>query len=268
METESLEALERDLDAVSRRLAAERTWDPSAWRVRWLLQEPLIELVWTLALIAASLWLGLRNGHSWMVAAALVLAVLPRQVEKLRERRAELASAAEGDLFELYRSSLERRFGSLLFGIFFDLAIVFGSLLFALIMPDPRALLALATIFAARAAYTGFVGIPRTLRDSRAVSPVREPDDDDDDDDGTLAGFVLVLIGWAVLLFVSFGAPLVILVSVALALKAEDPRGPWTLAAGMTVAWIAVVAWRVLDQDEDDEGADDETKSGTGGDRA
>jgi hypothetical protein len=113
-----------------------------------------------------------------------------------------------------------------------------------------------AAFFGVRATYRASVAIPRNLRESRALRPASDEeheDDDDEDDQGTLAGFLLVVLGYVAVLFVFFGGPLVILVSVVLALLAEEPRRPWTLAAGMSVAWLAVLAWRLLRGAEEDE---------------
>ena len=104
-----LERLEADLRAVERRLAARAAWARVGPRVRRAVRRPWWDLAWALALFAVCVAVGFRVHHVWLVAAGLLLAVLPDRVRAVRRRRGELAQATEVDLFALHRRELELR---------------------------------------------------------------------------------------------------------------------------------------------------------------
>ena len=251
-----LAGLERDLDAVSRRLAPERDWDPKAWHARWLLQGPAIELGWTLLLIVGSLYLGFQNGHSWMVGAALVLLVLPRRWRRARARRGALDAASEGDLFALYTEDLERRFGHLLGRVGVSLALALSFVLFALVVPVPLPSFAVAAVFALRAAFTAAVSIPRNLRLQRQIdgdgeSAEADPGEDDEDDE-SWPRTILGLVGGFLLVFVLYAGPLIAFVATGIAFASDHARRPWILAGSMAAAWVVVFVIQQLRDEEED----------------
>lgn len=90
--TTDLNDYEAAFERVERSLQLRRDWGLTEARVRRRLKRPTWALVKTVIIILVCIGCGLAGVlNGWMVAAGLVLAILPRQISKLRARTRELA---------------------------------------------------------------------------------------------------------------------------------------------------------------------------------
>lgn len=174
MNTNELDRLEQDLDAVLGRMGSELRWEQVEPQVRAAAKRPMRRLAGTIGLLVVCLCAGYWTPVGWMVAAGLLLAVLPKRLRAVRERRRALAGIEEGDLFALVRKELKRELAghftrSLLYTVLGLLYLVVG--LFA---ADSRPGLAAGAVLLVAAAVHLLWFLPRTsraLRDAKSQEP-------------------------------------------------------------------------------------------------
>jgi len=180
---DELERLERDLGAVEVRLADGMRWEGLLARARRDLWRPGWDLAWSLVLFLACAVVGFRTHSTWLTASGILLFVLPRRIRALRERRAAVRAAREGELFLLWRRELELRRSGQVLGFLVDTALGLLFLLCALFLPDPRASLVVGVLCLILAAVRLFVLLPRNQRVLTALGESVDDEDDEDDDD-------------------------------------------------------------------------------------
>ena len=161
---DDLENLDGALARVAQRLAANT--DPvvrAAARVRKLEREPWMRLLWTIAIAAV----GLATG-AYLIAAGLALAVLPRRIDGVRERRAEIDNLhSAGDLLELERKSATKRLQGACGRIVLFLAIGLFCGIAALWAANPLGLVVTGGILVVAAAFGAAFMVPRLVRELR-----------------------------------------------------------------------------------------------------
>lgn len=136
--TEELNRLEQDLNAVAGRLGEQVSWEELGPRVRWTLRRPTWALVQTIGLIvvcvAASFW----TPTGWMVAGGLLMLVLPMRIREVRDRRRALTEAGEGDLLALVRRELELKLAHHFSQTLVAVALALIFVIVGLLVPDSR----------------------------------------------------------------------------------------------------------------------------------
>lgn len=164
MNSEELDRLDQDLNAVARRLGNRRSWEEFGPRVRWVLRRPTRNLVGTIGFIVGCVGIGFWVPSAWMVAGGLLLAVLPKRVRDFRERRRDNTSAGEGDLFALYRRELELTGAGHIARALIEVALALLFALVGVLAPDSRPGLVAAALLAGVAVVRVVWLLPRPYR--------------------------------------------------------------------------------------------------------
>jgi hypothetical protein len=162
---DELMRLERDLAAVAGRLERRIGWSEVEPRVRWAMRRPARQLAGTISLIAVCVGAGLWAPATWLVAAGLLLAVLPDRIRAARERRLALADAGEGDLLALYGRELQRKLAGHFVQALAAFALALLFLVAGVLAPDSRPGLIAAALLATVAAVRILWLFPRAYRD-------------------------------------------------------------------------------------------------------
>ena len=165
METDDeLAELDGALARVAQRLAVSTDPVPhAARRIGRLEREPWMRLLWTGGIVGVLLATG-----SYVMAAGLTMALLPRRIDGVRSRRAELDGlTAEADLLELERTSVTKRLHRARTSVALYVVAGLGFSLLAMRAAHPIGFIGAGAVLLTLAAFLWTVVMPRLVRELR-----------------------------------------------------------------------------------------------------